>query len=154
QGGFCFGLSLIVAGIFFAQRMRGLGYNTLIDPFESRFGKHWAAVLFVPAMLAEVFWSAELLVAIGSSFPALMGSKLTTASLPSAAGVPLYPAFGGLWPVAYTVAFQLALVAIGLLAALPFVLHATGGFGATLAGYAAAREQAPAWTTPAIFNWW
>src|SRR5947208_16466210 len=77
QGGLCFGLILIVGGIFFAGRMRKLGFNTLIDPFESRFGKHWAAVLFLPAMLAEVFWSAELLVAIGSSIDVLMGVRLT-----------------------------------------------------------------------------
>ena len=73
QGGLCFGLSLIIGGLFFAGRMRALGFNTLIDPFEARFGKRWAAVLFLPAMLAEVFWSAELLVAIGSSFDVLLG---------------------------------------------------------------------------------
>src|SRR2546422_1298614 len=39
QGGLCFGFSLVFGGIFFARRMRTLGYNTLIDPFESRFGK-------------------------------------------------------------------------------------------------------------------
>src|ERR1039457_3356982 len=75
QGGLFFGFSLIVGGVFFARRMRTLGYNTLIDPFESRFGKHWAAVLFVPAMLAEVFWGAELLVAIGSSFDVSPGGQ-------------------------------------------------------------------------------
>jgi high affinity choline transporter 7 len=165
QGGLFFGFSLIVGGLFFSRRMRELGYNTLIDPFESRFGKHWAAVLFVPAMLAEVFWSAELLVAIGSSFDVLMGVKLTSAILLAALVVTLYTMVGGLWSVAYTDMFQLGLVALGLLAALPFVLHATGGFPATLANYAAARPggasllpplgaHAGAWTLPAIWNWW
>src|SRR5438552_10116317 len=79
QGGLCFGFSLIIGGIFFAGRMRKLGFNTLIDPFESRFGKHWAVVLFIPAMLAEVFWSAELLVAIGSSLDVILGVRLTIA---------------------------------------------------------------------------
>src|SRR5512142_2249274 len=65
QGGVCYGISLILGGLFFARTMRRHGFTTLIDPFESRFGKAWAAVLFVPAMLGEVFWSAELLVAIG-----------------------------------------------------------------------------------------
>src|SRR3954452_15642427 len=79
QGGLCFGFSLVIGGIFFARRMRELKFNTLIDPFESRFGKQWAVVLFIPAMLAEVFWSAELLVAIGSSFDVLLGVRLTSA---------------------------------------------------------------------------
>ena len=66
QGGVCFGISLILGGIFFAGPMRRLEFTTLIDPFESRFGRGWAAVLFLPAMCGELFWSAELLVAIGA----------------------------------------------------------------------------------------
>jgi high affinity choline transporter 7 len=38
-----------------------------------------------------------------------------------------YTVLGGMWSVAYTDVFQLALVAIGLAAALPFVLHGAGG---------------------------
>src|SRR6266446_4154725 len=44
QGGLCFGLSLVLGGMFFARRMRQLGFTTLIDAFEARFGKVWAAV--------------------------------------------------------------------------------------------------------------
>jgi len=55
QGGVCFGCSLILGGLIFARPMRRLGFTTLIDPFESRYGKHWALVLFAPAVLAEVF---------------------------------------------------------------------------------------------------
>ena len=131
QGGLCFGISLILGGIFFSKRMRQLGFHTLIDPFESRFGKRWAAVLFIPAMLAEVFWSAELLVAIGSSFDVILGIRLTSAILLAALVVTVYTMMGGLWSVAYTDAFQLGIVALGLLVALPFILGATGGLGAT-----------------------
>src|SRR5262245_37918644 len=42
QGGVCFGISLILGGLFFAKRMRRLEYTTLVDPFESRFGPRWA----------------------------------------------------------------------------------------------------------------
>src|SRR5438270_447185 len=165
QGGLCFGLSLVLGGLFFARRMRRLGFTTLIDPFEARFGKSWAAVLFLPAMLAEVFWSAELLVAIGSSIDVLMGVRLTLAILLAAAVVTAYTMMGGLWSVAYTDVFQLGLVALGLLVALPFILHATGGFSTTLAAYAAGRPEASAilppfaprpgaWTRAGIVSWW
>ena len=50
QGGLCFGISLILGGIFFAGIMRRFGFTTLIDPLEARFGKRWAAVLFLPAL--------------------------------------------------------------------------------------------------------
>src|SRR4051812_41438658 len=81
HGGLCFGISLILGGIFFSKRMLRLGFHTLIDRFESRLGKRWAAVLFLPAMMAEVFWAAELLAAIGSGFDVILGIRLTGAIL-------------------------------------------------------------------------
>src|SRR5919198_749752 len=102
QGGICFGMSLILGGAFFAATMRRHGFTTLIDPFESRFGKRWAAVLFLPALAGELFWSAELLVAIGATFGVLLGMDLTTAILLSAVVTTAYTALGGMWSVAYT----------------------------------------------------
>ena len=127
QGGLCFGISLILGGLLFAEVMRRHGFTTLIDPFEARFGKSWAAVLFLPALAGELFWSAELLVAIGSTFGVLLGMPLTSAILLSAVVTTAYTALGGMWSVAYTDIFQLTLIALGLAAALPFVLHGAGG---------------------------
>ena len=123
QGGLCFGISLILGGVFFAGIMRRFGFTTLIDPFEARFGKRWAAVLFLPALAGELFWSAELLVAIGSTFGVLLGMDLTSAILLSAVVTTAYTVLGGMWSVAYTDIFQLAIVAIGLCVALPYILE-------------------------------
>jgi solute carrier family 5 (high affinity choline transporter), member 7 len=165
QGGLCFGISLILGGAFFAGIMRRFGFTTLIDPFEARFGKRWAAVLFLPALAGEVFWSAELLVAIGSTFGVLLGMDLTSAILLSAVVTTAYTVLGGMWSVAYTDVFQLALVAIGLAAALPFVLHGAGGVQHAWATYVAARPdgggvvpplqpQGGLWTTASVVGWW
>ena len=91
-------------------------------------------MLSIPAMAAEVFWSAELLVAIGSTFGVMLGLPLATAILISALVVTAYTVLGGMWSVAYTDAFQLAMVAFGLLVAAPVVLQAVGGFGAAWDG--------------------
>src|SRR5512139_3928114 len=136
QGGLCFGVSLILGGLFFARRMRSLEFTTLVDPFEARFGRRWAAVLSVPAMAAEVFWSAELLVALGATFGVLLGADLATAILVSAVVVTAYTLVGGMWSVAYTDALQLGLVAVGLTVALPYVLGAVGGLDAAWLHYA------------------
>jgi high affinity choline transporter 7 len=161
QGGMCFGCSLILGGLLFARPMRRLGFTTLIDPFESRYGKHWAIVLFAPAMLAEVFWGAELLAALGSSFAALLGVRLVLAILLAALVVTAYTMAGGLWSVAYTDLVQLGLVALGLIVALPFVLGAVGGFHAGLETYAAHAPHGAnlvphqsAWGWPATAGWW
>lgn len=165
QGGVCFGLSLILGGLLFAKQMRRLKFTTLIDPFEARFGKHWAIVLFLPAVLGEIFWSAELLVAIGSTFGVVLGMKLATAIVISAAVVTLYTMAGGMWSVAYTDALQLGLVALGLGIAIPYALGASGGFEQSWAGYLAARPDRGGffpplqahgsfWTPQAISGWW
>jgi len=165
QGGLCFGISLIVGGMLFAGVMRRHGFTTLIDPFEARFGKRWAAVLFLPALAGELFWSAELLVAIGSTFGVLLGMPLTSAILLSAVVTTAYTALGGMWSVAYTDIFQLLLVAVGLAAALPYVLHGAGGLQHAWSTYVAARPEAagivppltagsPTWTPAAVSGWW
>lgn len=165
QGGVCFGISLILGGLFFAKRMREHAFTTLIDPFEARFGARWAVVLSLPAVMAEMFWSAELLVALGSTFGVVLGLDLTTAILMSAAVVTFYTMFGGMWAVAYTDAFQLGLVALGLAVALPVAIHATGGFTHVLSDYVIRRPDAAVflppvhasgalWTSAAIVGWW
>jgi len=165
QGGVSFGFSLILGGLFFARVMRRFGFTTLIDPFEARFGRRWAAVLVLPALAGELFWSAELLVAIGSTFGVLLGMDLTTAILLSAVVTTAYTALGGMWSVAYTDIFQLGLVAIGLAIALPFVLNGAGGLAHVVTAYAAARPDATGivpplqassatWTPSSIVSWW
>src|SRR5262245_28296425 len=165
QGGLCFGISLILGGLLFAGTMRRHGFTTLIDPFEARFGRHWAAVLFLPALAGELFWSAELLVAIGSTFGVLLGMDLTFAILLSAVVTTAYTVLGGMWSVAYTDVFQLGLVALGLAAALPFVLHSAGGLEHSWTTYVAARPEGSAmlpplfprgdvWNPAAVTGWW
>jgi Na+/proline symporter len=165
QGGLCFGISLILGGVFFAGIMRRFGFTTLIDPLEARFGKRWAAVLFLPALAGELFWSAELLVAIGSTFGVILGMPLTTAILLSAVVTTAYTVLGGMWSVAYTDIFQLALVALGLIAALPYVLAGAGGLHHAWMAYVAARPEGGAvippfaphsalWSGGAVMGWW
>ncbi len=164
QGGVCFGISLLVGGILFAGRMRRFEFSTMVDPFEARFGKGWAAVLSIPAMLGELFWSGALLVALGSTFGLLLDMDLTAAIILAAVVVTLYTLVGGMWSVAYTDAFQLLLVPLGLLIALPWVLPKVGGFAECLQTFVAGRPDAlrivppahvdAAWTRPGIVTWW
>lgn len=163
QGGLCFGISLVLGGLFFAGAMRRHGFTTLIDPFESRFGAKWAAVLFLPALGGELFWSASLLVALGSTFGVLLNMDLTVAILIAAIVTTGYTTLGGMWSVAYTDIVQLGLVALGLCVALPFVLSGAGGLDHAWLQYVTARPDnsgivpaagTAAWTPGAIASWW
>lgn len=164
QGGVGFGLSLIIGGLFFARIMRERGYTTLIDPFEERFGKKWAAVLSVPALLGEIFWSAELLVATGATFAVVLNMDITSAIILSAAIVTFYTMLGGMWAVAYTDAFQLALIPIGLVVALLFVFDKVGGISSAIQQYQLLKGDAASlsppfetnsfWDVKGIASWW
>lgn len=164
QGGVFFGMSLVVGGVFFARRMRQLEFVTLVDPLAARFGRRWAAVLALPALLGELLWSAELLVAIGATFGVLLGMDLTMAIVVSAAVVTSYTMLGGMWSVGYTDVVQFALIPIGLFVALPFALSSVGGLEACWNNYQAAQgdralllppvSPSEYWSAPRIVGWW
>lgn len=62
-----YALSLVFGGILFARRMRREGYVTMIDPFQRKYGERMGGLLFIPALLGEIFWSAAILSALGSN---------------------------------------------------------------------------------------
>jgi high affinity choline transporter 7 len=83
----------------------------------------------------------------------------------SAVVIVLYTMLGGMWSVAYTDAFQLGLVALGLLVALPVMLDAVGGLSQAVQSYQTLRPERSGvlppfqsnsgfWATPTIVNWW
>jgi high affinity choline transporter 7 len=109
--------------------MRAAGHATLIDPLEDRYGPRLAAVLMVPAVLAELFWSAAILVALGSTFGTVIGLELAPSIVLSAAVAIAYTVFGGLRAVAWTDVVQLFLILGGLVLAIPYVVDAGGGWG-------------------------
>ena len=61
-----YALSLVFGGILFAKRMRAEGYVTMLDPFQLKYGQRVGGLMFIPALLGEVFWSAAILSALGS----------------------------------------------------------------------------------------
>jgi len=125
-----YALSLIIGGLFFAKKMRSYGFKTMLDPLAQRYGKRMAAVLFLPALSGEIFWTAAILTALGTTFGVVLGMELQPAIVISALIAIAYTALGGLWAVALTDLVQLILLIIGLLIVLPFASDYVNGFGA------------------------
>lgn len=130
-----YALSLIIGGLFFARPMRRRRYRTLLDPLRERYGKKMTAVLFLPALTGELFWTSAILVALGATFSTVLGVELNTAILLSATIAIAYTALGGLWAVAMTDVLQMTILLVGLAVIVPFALETTGGLAATLAAY-------------------
>jgi len=130
-----YALSLVIGGLFFARTMRRRRYRTMLDPLEERYGKKITALLFLPALTGELFWTAAILTALGATFGTVLGIDLKTAILLSAAIAVAYTALGGLWAVAMTDVVQLGILLLGLAIIVPFALEYTGGLSATYAAY-------------------
>jgi high affinity choline transporter 7 len=118
---------MVVGGLFFARTMRRGNYTTLLDPFAQRYGKSAAAWLFLPALLGELFWSAAILAALGTTFAIVLDFDVPTSILISAAVAIGYTVIGGLWSVAYTDVVQLVCLFVGLCAVVPFAVSREGG---------------------------
>src|SRR3954453_16769644 len=129
QGPWGYALSLVVGGLWFAPIMRRHGYLTLLDPFEQRFGSRAAALLYIPALTGEVFWTAAILTPLGTTFGIILDLDFTWSIVLSAAIVILYTRLGGLWSVAITDVAQLLVLVGRLWIVVPFVADAVGGFG-------------------------
>jgi high affinity choline transporter 7 len=144
-----YALSLIIGGLWFAPVMRRHGFTTLLDPFDQRFGKKAAALLYLPALTGEVFWTAAILTALGTTFGLILDVDASWSIVLSAAVVLLYTFTGGLWAVAITDMAQLFVLIIGLAVVVPFVAHAVGGFPHAWQAY-----QATVASRPDDVNWW
>ena len=103
--------------------------------------------------------------AIGATCRIVLNIDLTTAVAASAAVVTTYTVIGGMWSVAYTDVFQIALVPIGMLSAIPFALAAVGGLPAAWQHYmhemgtlatplAPVAGGDPAWPLANRVAWW
>lgn len=155
-----YALSLIFGGLFFARKMRRKGYRTLLDPLEEKFGKRVAALFFLPALSGEIFWTAAILTALGTTFGAIAGLDTETAIILSALITIAYTALGGLWAVALTDFIQLILLLLGLGLTVPYALEAVGGWTTAWEQYQEAFGSAASFLPDRealgsyYWNWW
>ena len=56
---------IITGGFFFARRMRNNGYATILDPFQQKYGDTMGGLLYIPALMGDVFVVAAILGALG-----------------------------------------------------------------------------------------
>jgi len=54
--------------------MRSQGYVTMLDPFQRKYGERMGGLLYIPALMGEVFWSAAILAALGKTRASVLSS--------------------------------------------------------------------------------
>lgn len=116
-----YSISLLLGGLFFAEKMRKRKFVTMLDPLQEKYGKPLGALFYIPAFSGEILWSASILAALGTSLRVICGIDDTTSIIASAAIAMTYTLFGGLYSVAFTDVFQLICIFFGLIFAIPFM---------------------------------
>lgn len=148
-----YALSLVLGGLVFAGPMRRRNYTTMLDPLAERYGERHAAVLYLVALCGELFWTAAILTALGTTFGTIIGVDFTSAILISAIVAVAYTTLGGLWAVASTDVLQLTILVLGLWAVIPVITQGAGGLDLVWESY----QVAPGWNFPsgqAQWQWW
>jgi len=94
--------------------MRNREYVTMIDPFQERYGEKVGSIMYFPALMGEVFWSAAILSALGATVSVVIGLGKQLSVIISACIAVAYTLMGGLYSVAYTDVIQLICIFFGL----------------------------------------
>ncbi|XP_037616691.1 high affinity choline transporter 1-like [Sebastes umbrosus] len=128
-----FAISMIIGALFFVTPIRAKKYVTLMDPFQEKYGNAVAAVLFIPALIADILWIASILGALGGTISVVMDISSSLAVVISASVAVLYTLMGGLYSVAYTDVIQLSFMLIGLWLCVPFILASPSSANITVA---------------------
>ncbi|XP_063424298.1 high-affinity choline transporter 1-like [Mytilus trossulus] len=122
QAPFGYAASMWFGGYFFAKRMRTLGYVTMLDPLQQKYGKKMGALLYIPPLSGDIFWSGAILGALGTTLSVIIDLDYNTAVIISAGVAVFYTLFGGLYSVAYTDVIQLLCIFVGLWLTVPFAM--------------------------------
>jgi high affinity choline transporter 7 len=165
QAPWCYALSLMIGGVLFARTMRRHRFMTMLDPLEYRYGNRITAWLYLTSLLGDLFWSAAILTALGTTFGAILGMDVVTSILVSAAVAIIYTMAGGMWSVAFTSVIQVIIILLGLFLVLPFILPQAGGavtavkkYMSGMGGNASLFPPLTGWKDPAWGNqywrWW
>ena len=94
--------------------MREREYVTVIDPFQEKYGPRMGGLLYIPALMGEIFWSGAILSALGATVSVVIGLDRFTSVIVSAGIAIFYTLLGGLYSVAYTDVIQLLCIFVGL----------------------------------------
>ena len=122
------GVSLFIAGFFFARSYRRSRRTTSIEFAEIRIGPLAGVIGSIVNLIAGTIWLGGVLFAFGVVFETLTGQPAATGILIGTAVIVVYTMFGGLQAVAATDVLQMLFIVIGVMILFFVVLADAGGW--------------------------
>ncbi|KAJ8272947.1 hypothetical protein GJAV_G00095360 [Gymnothorax javanicus] len=115
-------VNFLIAGIFFAEKMRAEKYVTMMDPFQLKYGKTMTCTLLIPALIADMLWIACIMATLGGTMGIILDIPAFYSIAASSAVAIIYTLFGGMYAVAYTDVIQLMFIFVSLWMCIPFLM--------------------------------
>jgi SSS family transporter len=123
------GVSLLIAGFFFARTYRRSKRMTHVEFYETRIGNLAGVLSAFVNLIAGSIWLGAVLFAFGVVFETLTGQPAALGILGGTLVIVIYTMFGGLKAVAATDVLQMVFIMIGVLILFFVVVNDAGGWG-------------------------
>ena len=123
------GVSLLIAGFFFARTYRRSMRMSPVEFLETRVGNFAGVISATVHLIAGSIWLGGVLFAFGVIFESMTGQAASLGILGGTLVIVIYTMFGGLKAVAATDVLQMAFIMIGVLILFFIVVDDVGGFG-------------------------
>lgn len=126
------GISLLVAGFFFARTYRRSNRMTHVEFYETRIGKFAGVISSFVNLIAGAIWLGAVLFAFGVVFESLTGQPAAIGILGGTLVIVVYTMFGGIRAVAATDVLQMVFIVVGVLILLFVVVGDAGGWATVM----------------------
>lgn len=127
-------LCLILAGLFFANKLYRMNLLTIGDYYRLRYGRTVELITTLCIVVSYLGWVSAQIKALGLVFSVVTGGEVSqeTGMIIGAAIVMTYTMFGGMWSVALLDFIQMTVIMVGMLFIAYLVSGMTGGVGAVI----------------------
>jgi Na+/proline symporter len=126
------GISLLIAGFFFARTYRRSERMTHVEFYETRVGNLAGVISGCIQIISGSIWLGGVLFAFGVVFETLTGFPAATGIVAGTLVIVIYTMFGGLKAVAATDVLQMVFIIIGVIALFFVVVLDAGGMSAAM----------------------
>ncbi|MDD3883948.1 MAG: sodium:solute symporter family protein [Gallionella sp.] len=135
-------LCLILAGLFFANRLYRMNLLTIGDFYRVRYNKAVELIAAVCIVISYLGWVSAQIMALGLVFNVISGGAVSQEAgmVVGALIVLTYTTFGGMWSVALLDFVQMTVIMCGMLFIAWFVSGMTGGVGVVVSHAAASGK--------------
>ncbi|MEP6607323.1 MAG: sodium:solute symporter family protein [Burkholderiaceae bacterium] len=148
------GLCLVLVGMFFARKLYKMDLLTIGDFYRRRYGRGVEIFSSIVILISYLGWVAAQITALGLVFNLLSAGAISV-SVGMAIGtavVLVYTLFGGMWSVAMTDTFQMAIIIVGLSLIAIFAADQAGGASRVIE-YAQSRDMFRFFPDGGVHDW-